>query len=54
MGKSKTTASVPHTGIKHTTSSARTHDNSSLGFDWFWLALALVAVAAILLASSAA
>jgi hypothetical protein len=49
MGRTKMTASIPHAGVKHNTSSARTHDNSSLGLDWFWLLLALLAVAAIVL-----
>lgn len=50
MGKTKTTTSIPHTGINHKTSSDRTHNNSSRGFDWFWLLLALAAVALISLA----
>lgn len=50
MGKTKTTTNIPHTGITHTTSSARTHGHSSHGFDWFWLLLVLLAVAAIVLA----
>ena len=50
MGKTKTTTGIPHTGINHSTSSVRTHNNSSLGFDWIWLLLALVAIAVISLA----
>lgn len=50
MGKPKATASIPHTGITHTTSSASTHDPSSRGCDWLWFLLALVAVAVIVLA----
>jgi len=54
MGKTKATDKTPHTGIKHNTSSARTHEHSSRGFDWFWLLLALLAVVTILLATRAA
>jgi len=49
MGRTKTTANIPHAGIKHSTSSARTHDHSSRGLDWLWLLLVLLAVAAIVL-----
>ena len=47
MGKPKATESHSHTGIKHSTSSNRTHEHSSRGLDWFWLILALLAIAVI-------
>ncbi len=51
MAKTKLTISHPHTGIKHNTSSARTPEHSSRGFDWFWLLLALISILAIAIAA---
>ncbi len=50
MAKFKATVSHSHAGIKHNTSSNRTHEHSSRGLDWFWLLLALLAILAILIA----